>query len=119
MLEILQKGRSDENNYGLNPRTELPFLALLKRELYGSKELIELPEEDLHRLLSTTNDILEMICRETQQVDFWENFTAQKRLKAYILTHLLVTFRFISDFVRNRNRVAQKLIELAMHNRLN
>ncbi|NPV75968.1 MAG: type I restriction endonuclease subunit R [Anaerolineae bacterium] len=115
VLQTLEKGRSEEKNYGLNPRTELPFLALLKRELYGTHDLQDLPEEDLNRLLTTTNDILEIVHRETQQVDFWENYPAQKRLKAFILNHLLTTFRDKPEFVRNRNQVGQKIIELAMH----
>lgn len=115
VLQTLEKGRSEEKNYGLNPRTELPFLALLKRELYGTCDLQDLPEEDLNRLLTTTNDILEIVHRETQQVDFWENYPAQKRLKSFILNHLLTTFRDKPEFVRNRNQVGQKIIELAMH----
>ena len=115
VLQTLEKGRSEEKNYGLNPRTELPFLALLKRELYGTRDLQDLPEEDLNRLLTTTNDILEIVHRETQQVDFWENYPAQKRLKSFILNHLLTTFRDKPEFVRNRNQVGQKIIELAMH----
>jgi len=93
----------------------LPFLALLKRELYGTRELQDLPQEDLNRLLTPTNDILEIVHRETQQVDFWENYPAQKRLKSFILTQLLTSFRDNPEFVRNRNQVAQKIIELAMH----
>jgi type I restriction enzyme R subunit len=115
VLQTLEKGRAEENNYGLNPKTELPFLALLKREIYGTCEFQELSVEDQNRLLSTTNDILEIVHRETQQVDFWENYPSQKRLKSFILTHLLMTFKDKPDFVRNRNQVAQKIIELAMH----
>jgi len=115
VLQTLEKGRAEENNYGLNPKTELPFLALLKREIYGTCEFQDLSVEDQNRLLSTTNDILEIVHRETQQVDFWENYPSQKRLKSFILTHLLMTFKDKPDFVRNRNQVAQKIIELAMH----
>lgn len=115
VLQTLEKGRAEENNYGLNPKAELPFLALLKREIYGTCEFQELSVEDQNRLLSTTNDILEIVHRETQQVDFWENYPSQKRLKSFILTHLLMTFKDKPEFVRNRNQVAQKIIELAMH----
>ena len=115
VLELLKKGRADENNYGLNPRTELPYLAFLKRELYGSQEISQLAETDLNRLLSTTNDLLEMIHRETQQVDFWENYSAQKRLKSYILTHLLMAFKDNREFIRNRSRVVEQLLEMTMH----
>lgn len=115
VLEILKKGRAEENNYGLNPRTELPFLALLKREVYGNKDLKDFSEDDLTMLLSTTNDLLEIVRRETQQVDFWENYPAQKRLKSFILSHLLMAFRHQPKFVKNRNQIAQKLLELAMN----
>jgi type I restriction enzyme R subunit len=115
LLKDLQEGRANEENYGLNPKTELPFLALMKRELYGTKDIKELPQEALDRLLSTTNDIIEVVHQETQLVDFWENLSAQRRLKTYILTRFLMNFRDNPEFVKNRNQVAQKLIELALH----
>lgn len=120
VLQTLEKGREEEINYGLNPKTELPFLALLKRELYGKRELQDLPEEELNQLLSITNDIIEFIHRETQQVDFWENYPAQKRLKAYILKHLLTTLSSKPEIRTQqiRNQIVQKIIELAMHIRL-
>lgn len=118
VLEALKQGRQSENNFGFDHRKELPFLALLKRELYGNTDIAALPDEERERLISCTSDILEIIRRETNQPDFWNNYTAQKRLKAYILNHLLMTYRDNRDFIRNRNQVAEKILELANYNRL-
>ena len=115
VLEIIRKGRSEEANFGLDPRTELPFLGLLKREVFGVKDLNELSEDDLQLLIGTTTDILEIVRRETNLVDFWDNYPAQKRLRSYILSHLLMAFRRNRAFIQNRNQVAQKILELAMH----
>lgn len=120
LLDALKKGRENENNYGFNPKTELPFLALLKRELYGKTDLGEITEAERETLLSTTADIIEMLRRETQQqVDFWENYTAQKRVRAYILNQLLPAFRGNKEFVKNRNQVVEKILELANYTRWN
>lgn len=116
VLDVLKKGRENENNYGFNPKTELPFLALLKRELYGKTDLSEIVDNERDTLISTTGDIIEMLRRETQQqVDFWENYTAQKRVRAYILNHLLPAFRGNREFVKNRNQVVEKILELASY----
>ena len=118
MLDALKRGRENENNFGFNPRTELPFLALLKRELYGKQDLSELSDTDRDLLVSTTTDLLELIRRETKQPDFWDNYSAQKRLKSYLLSHLLTAFIHNRDFMHNRNQVAEKILELASYNRL-
>jgi len=120
VLDALKKGRENENSYGFNRKTELPFLALLKRELYGKTDLSEITENERETLISTTGDIIEMLRRETQQqVDFWENYTAQKRVRAYILNHLLSAFRGNRDFIKNRNQVVEKILELASYTRWN
>ncbi len=120
VLESLEKGRENENNYGFHPKTELPFLALLKREFYGKTNLDEISETERESLISTTADIIEMLRRETQQqVDFWENYSAQKRVRAYILNQLLSAFRGNKEFVKNRNQVVEKILELANYTRWN
>jgi len=116
VLDALKKGRENENSYGFDVKTELPFLALLKRELYGKTDLGEISDAERETLISTTADIIEMLRRETQQqVDFWENYTAQKRVRAYILNHLLPAFRGNKEFVKNRNQVVEKILELASY----
>ncbi len=120
VLDALKKGRKDENNYGFHPRTELPFLALLKRELYGKLDINEIPDSERETLIAVTGDIIEIIKRETQQqIDFWDNYTAQKKVRAYILNHLLPAFRGNREFVKNRNQVVEKLLELASYTRWN
>lgn len=113
VLQNLQQGRANENSYGFNPQRELPFLALLKRELYGKTDLADLPENERDLLINTTQDMLEIIHREMTQVDFWDSYPAQKKLKAFLLNRLLTNFRANHDFIRNRNQVAEKIMELA------
>ena len=114
VLESLKKGREDENSYGFNPKTELPFLALLKRELYGKTDLGELTDQERETLISTAADIIEMLRRETQQqVDFWENFGAQKRVRAYIANRFLMTFQKNKTFIGRRKEVVETIMAMA------
>lgn len=120
VLDSLKKGRANENSYGFNPKTELPFLALLKRELYGKLDLSKIPDSERETLIAVTGDIIEVLRNETQQqVDFWENYPAQKKVRAYILNQLLPAFRNHREFVKNRNQVVEKILELASYTRWN
>jgi len=97
-----------------------------------------LRNEDINFLIDLTKDVIEIIRREIQVVDFWENYTKQKRLRFYIISHLLKVVSFRSQKRRGKNLVeqpqdryyfeemnkklyekrnefSQKLIELAYH----
>jgi len=114
LVDELQKGRENEPNFGLDRKKELPYLGLLKREIYGKKEISELSGEQIDNLVNTTKDLLEIIRREIQKVDFWANPVAQKRLRKYIASHLL---RSIKDrnIMGKRNIITQQLMELTFH----
>ena len=120
VLDALKKGRENENSYGFDPKTELPFLALLKRELYGKSDLDEISDAERETLISTTADIIEMLRRETQQqVDFWENYTAQKRVRAYVANRFLTTFQKNKEFIRKRKEIVETLMAMAYTGPLN
>ncbi len=51
LREELKKGRESEETFGLDPKKEMPFLGLLKREIFGKKQVIELGEGDINTLL--------------------------------------------------------------------
>lgn len=118
-LELLRtemrQGREGEESYGLDRKKELPFLGLLKREVYGVTDLSELSQEQKDLLVQTTKDIIERIKADTAMVDFWNNVPAQRRLKAYIASHLLTHFRTNETMFNKRIILSQKIAELAFH----
>ena len=59
--------------------------------------------------------MVEIIKRETKSVDFWESHSKQKRLRSYIISHLLKKLEHNEKLFEKRNEIAQKLIELAYH----
>jgi len=113
--------------FGLDPKKEMPFFGLLKSEIFGKKPVSELSDSEIDFLVNTTKDIIEIISRETQYVEFcWENAAKQRRLKSHIVLQLLKKIspseatvplvNSITDIVfSKRNEIAQKLIELAYH----
>jgi len=118
-LELLRiemrQGREGEENYGLDRKRELPFLGLLKREVYGVTDLSELNQEQKDVLVQTTKDILERIKTDTALVDFWNNIPAQRRLKGFISSHLLTAFKTNETMFNKRILLSQKIAELAYH----
>jgi len=115
LLEEIRQGRQAEETFGLDPRTEVPFLGLLKKEVFGVRNLSELNNGQIDLLVQTTKDILESIKKEVAQVDFWNKIPAQKRLKGHIVSHLLTAFRDNSALFGKRMALGQKIIELAFH----
>jgi type I restriction enzyme R subunit len=134
--EELKKGRENEETFGFDPKKEMPFFGVLKDKIFGKKSINELSDKDLNFLIDLTKDVLEIIKREIQAVDFWDNPTKQKRLKSYIYSHLLDKISLIQNYhesvkedegvyitsnldpfiiYNKRNEIAQRLLELAYH----
>lgn len=112
ILDDLRKGREGEENFGFDRRTEMPFFALLRKEIFGATE-VSIADMDI--LISTTKDILEQVRQATQMVDFWNNVPAQKRLRGYISSHLLTEFKNSPTLFNKRIVLSQKISELAFH----
>ncbi|NLB49417.1 MAG: type I restriction endonuclease subunit R, partial [Erysipelotrichia bacterium] len=93
LLEEIRQGREGEENYGFDRTKEMPFLALLKKEIFGIKDLAELDQEQRDLLIQTTKDILERINDDIHETGFWQKTGSQKKLKAFIAFNLLTTFQ--------------------------
>jgi len=130
--EELKKGREDESTYiGLDPKKEMPFFGLLKQEIFGKKNIQELSDEMIDFLVGLTKKIVKIIQKEIQVIDFWENYTKQKKLKSLIISQLLKAISPQSQkksvkkeksivieknaFFSKRNEIAQRLMELTYH----
>ncbi len=133
--ESLKKGREAEQIFGFDPKKEMPFFGLLKQEIYGKISIQEMSEKEINHLVELTRDIIEIISREIQVVGFWESNSKQKKLKAYIISHLLGKYGktdktgkgeilsvreeqapyVYSNIFDKRNVIAQRLMELAGH----
>jgi len=112
----LKKGRENEETFGFDPKREMPFFGLLKQEIFGKVPLENLEKEKIEILVEMTRDIVEIIRKETKSMDFWENYTKQKTLKSYIISHLLLPrSKEMHLIFRKRNEIVQKLLELAYH----
>lgn len=111
----MRQGREGEESYGLDRKNELPFLGLLKKEVYGIKDLAELTTGQKENLVRVTKEILERIKADVAMVDFWNNVPAQRRLKGFIASHLLTEFKANETMFNKRLILSQKITELAFH----
>jgi len=115
LMEEIRMGRAEEETFGFDRKAEMPFLGLLKKDVFGVKNISDLNEKQVEILVQTTKDILERVKGEIRLVDFWGNYTAQKKLKGYIASHLLTAFKDNRNIFKNRAMISQKIMELAFH----
>jgi len=137
LREAIKRGRESEKTFGFEPKSEMPFFGLLKQEIYSKKPIETLSDKDVDLLIDLTEDVVGIIRREAQVVDFWENYTKQKRLKYFLISRLLKPVpsrppsrkeEYVSKdrpapylegankvLFGKRNEIAQKLMELAYH----
>lgn len=79
----VREGRPADQT-GLDPHTQAPFLGLILEEGYSGGAP---GEEQLKKLIETTEEIVEHIRHEIQRVDFWRNVHAQKELCGWLVKH--------------------------------
>jgi len=107
--------RKGEETYGFDPMTEMPFFALLKKEIFGDKEYTDIPQEDFNNFKDVVTDILWAIENNTKSINFWGNTTLQDELRKYVRDRLLKNswFRSILALFDRRNAIAQEIMDLA------
>jgi len=102
------KKEMPEETFGFEPKKEMPFFGLLKQEIYNKKPIETLSNEDVDLLVNLTRDVIEIIRREIQVVDFWENYTKQKKLKSFLISHLLQSIHFHSLTSQKRKECGKR-----------
>lgn len=116
-LEVLageaREGRRQDDT-GLDPQTQAPFLAVLRQEVAGDEEI---SPAGLEKLCALTVDIVDHIRQEIRVVNFWKNPHAQEVLHGEIFDQL--DHADILPFER-LDAVTDRLMELAKakHNQL-
>ncbi|KUH34001.1 restriction endonuclease subunit R [Thermococcus celericrescens] len=113
---LVIRGRSEEENYGLDPKKEMPFLGVLKKELYGPLPLSELPEDDVKSMVSITKKAIDLIKQSVKVVDFWESPTKQRELRAKLLNEVIIpNVSKNPKLFKMRNKIVERWMELAYH----
>ena len=112
--EIVDEVRHDrqENDAGLDPRTQAPFLRLLKEEVHGDGPV---DPEELQHLARHTVRIVEHLRGELRAVDFWRKHQAQLVLRQWLVEYLDDEVSAL-PFARCE-AVADRLMELAQARR--
>lgn len=87
---------------------EKPFYDIVANDVYDGRELTEKEKEDL---ASTIIDIVSVIRREIDIVDFWKKYSEKKRLNSYIIS-ILVKSR-MPDIIKKKDAVATRFMSLA------
>lgn len=108
-LQDVRAGRRDVEQ-GLDPVIEMPFYDILRKEIFGTKDLSEIEKE---RIAGTTKDIVAMIQREIKKVDFWKKPTEKQLLRRYIKGILLESQ--LPDILPKRNAITDRFVRLSEH----
>ncbi|MBC8490290.1 MAG: type I restriction endonuclease subunit R, partial [Bacteroidetes bacterium] len=115
-LEALrQKMRkaSKEPTHGLDLKKKMPFFRSLRKEIFNE---IKLDDGQIAILVRLTETIFDVIEREIQLTEFWDNISAQNRLKKYI-QEVILSEAFISlPNIRNsRSHIISRMMEIAQN----
>jgi len=114
-LPQVRSGRQADES-GLDPNTEAPFYALLRREVMDEGKQVSRPIEAVLREL--TIDLVRQIWAEIGLVGFWQNPHAQNTLRSRLATRLaepMIDGDDLFDFTRT-TALADRLVELAKAN---
>jgi len=106
-LEEVRAGRKEEDD-GLDPLIEKPFYDILAKEVYDNKQLTDKEKEEL---VSIIIDIVSVIKREIDIVDFWKKHHDKKRLSSYIIS-ILVKSR-LPGIIKKKDNIATRFMSLA------
>jgi type I restriction enzyme R subunit len=89
----------EEETYGLNKQTEMPFFHTLKTEFFGKVDA-KLTDDQLSDLLYVTKDVSAVVAREIQFTKLWELPAPQSRLRMFIKDELLKYIRIQTSDAR-------------------
>jgi len=106
-LEEVRAGRKEEDD-GLDPVIEKPFYDILVKEVYDNKELTD---KEKGELASIIIDIVSVLKREIDIVDFWKKHPEKKRLSSYIIS-ILVKSR-LPEIIKKKDNIATRFMSLA------
>lgn len=114
--ELRQRIRNaqNENTYGLNRKTQMPFFRIFKREIFGEREL---SEDEITTVVGLTKEIFEEVKREISLTDFWQRQAMQNRLKSNLQSILLnQEFGGLPGIISKYNQIISRVMELAKSN---
>jgi len=93
---------------GLDPGIEKPFFDILVNEVYSDRQISDVQRGDV---ASTIIDIVSVIKREINIVDFWKKHSEKKRLNSYIIS-ILVKSR-MPGIIEKKDVIATRFMSLA------
>ena len=109
LIEEMRQGRQEDES-GLDPETQAPFLGVLKQEIAPKRKL---EPEELVTLARLTVELVDKIRQEIGVVGFWSKTQAQTGLRNWIFQNL--DRHNVLPFER-LDEVADRLVELARVN---
>jgi type I restriction enzyme R subunit len=113
LREEIIEGRRRENTFGFEPEHEMPFFALLKKEIFGDTAFEDLGDENFKVLQDVTTDVLERFRTDTTAINFWGNDSMKDNLRTFIINKLIDNrVKRIANVFSRRKEIAQKLMEL-------
>lgn len=111
IIDQIRTGRTSHVE-GLDPKKEMPFFDILKKELYQDQVI---DQEAIAKLANKTKDAVEIIARQSKRVGFWESNDEQRRLRAFLLRNVLDDLTGIKEIIKIKNRVVYRWLEVASY----
>ena len=107
------KNREQEETYGLDRKKQMPFFRILKAVLYDNRDL---NEDEIAQNVNLTQHIFNLVSNELRLTGFWDNTSAQSKLKGEILKLILSREFGTQNMVSKRKELLSAIMELAKVN---
>jgi len=108
------KTYQNENTYGLNRKTQMPFYRIFKKEIFGDREL---SEDEISTVVGLTKEIFEEAKREISLTGFWQRQAMQNNLKSKLQKILIgQEFGTLPDIFSKYNQIITRVMEVAKKN---
>jgi type I restriction enzyme R subunit len=108
------KAHQNDDTYGLNRKTQMPFYRIFKKEIFGEKEL---DEDEISTLVGLTKEIFEEVKREISLTGFWQRAAMQNNLRSKLQKVLIgQEFGKLPEVFSKYNQIITRIMELAKRN---
>jgi type I restriction enzyme, R subunit len=108
------KTYQNENTYGLNRKTQMPFYRIFKKEIFGEREL---SENEISTIVGLTKEMFEEVKREISLTGFWQRQAMQNNLKSKLQKILIgQEFGTLPDIFSKYNQIITRVMEVAKKN---
>ena len=90
----------------------MPIYDIIKNTIFEEQDILE---ENSQKMIELTIELYEVLSKELNNVNFWSDDIAQKRLKRQIADFLKSSRLIVISDIKTKENLVEKIVNLAKH----